>query len=601
MAVIIWLNVLFPLLCHFMELFVNMQYCNTASGKRTFLLLNYQQIGVILLTAILWFMFLGYRDLIDPDEGRYAEIPQEMVSSGDWLTPRLNDLKYFEKPILHYWLTATVYEIFGTSNLTARLVTAMAGFITALWILYLTTQLTNVRVGFYSYLVCISSFIFVVLGHLVTVDMTLTLFMSLAFGALLLAQRRRDNDKYCRNWMLFGYAMLALATLTKGLEALLLPGATIALYSLAFHDHKIWRHLYLFKGFLLFLAIAAPWFILVNNANQGYAEFFFIKEHFLRYTTTINARNKPFWFFFVILLLGAVPWMVICIQVLLTPIKVLWVDKFAKITVQDNSVQSELASKKGYNLFNADAFIWVFCCFVLLFFSFSDSKLVPYILPIYPLLSILIAKKIDRNGIQISALFQMLSFAFLLLIFSIMLPTLDIGDVPKVPSAIKQFQHTMWWIVTVIMVGSGLTYIWRKQTFKAVSILAVTSLLAIQLLNFSYQNIAQFNSAKHMAAVIQPYLNKNTKIYSVKMFQHSLIFYLKRPVILVDYLGELAMGESMEPSKAIKSIALFKQRWHKQVNAMAIVPLKIVKSLALDTDHYKKVYQDHEKVVIVKK
>ena len=79
--------------------------------------------------ALLWFVNLDARSLWHPDEGRYAEIPREMAVSGDWVTPRLNDLKYFEKPPLQYWVTAAAYRAFGVHEWTARLWPALAGFL----------------------------------------------------------------------------------------------------------------------------------------------------------------------------------------------------------------------------------------------------------------------------------------------------------------------------------------------------------------------------------------------------------------------------------------------------------------------------------------
>ncbi|MDP9198344.1 MAG: 4-amino-4-deoxy-L-arabinose transferase, partial [Pseudomonadota bacterium] len=69
--------------------------------------------GLLLLLLLVWFTGLDARKLIRPDEGRYAEIPREMSVSGDWVTPHLNGLKYFEKSPLHYWATALAYDTFG--------------------------------------------------------------------------------------------------------------------------------------------------------------------------------------------------------------------------------------------------------------------------------------------------------------------------------------------------------------------------------------------------------------------------------------------------------------------------------------------------------
>src|SRR5665647_3297371 len=95
---------------------------------------------LILLTifTIVWFGMLDHRRLINPDEGRYAEIPREMVSTGDWLTPRLNGIKYFEKPALQYWATATAFTAFGEHHWTARLWPALTGFLGVLATAYAT-------------------------------------------------------------------------------------------------------------------------------------------------------------------------------------------------------------------------------------------------------------------------------------------------------------------------------------------------------------------------------------------------------------------------------------------------------------------------------
>src|SRR3989338_7736323 len=83
---------------------------------------------LVIAVAIIWFANIEYRKLIKPDEARYAEIPRERAVSGDWVTPRLNGLKYFEKPPLQYWATATAYTVFGEHQWTARLWPALTGF-----------------------------------------------------------------------------------------------------------------------------------------------------------------------------------------------------------------------------------------------------------------------------------------------------------------------------------------------------------------------------------------------------------------------------------------------------------------------------------------
>jgi len=159
-------------------------------------------IALVLLFALIWFASLDYRRLIHPDEGRYAEIPREMVASGDWLTPRLDGIKYFEKPALQYWLTAAAYEAFGIHQWTARLWPALAGFAGVLFIGYVGFRVGGLRLGLYSAAVLGGCVWYVLNAHILTLDSGLTLWMSVGFGALLLAQRsaaaEREERMSCR-------------------------------------------------------------------------------------------------------------------------------------------------------------------------------------------------------------------------------------------------------------------------------------------------------------------------------------------------------------------------------------------------------------------
>ena len=120
---------------------------------------------VILLCAVLWFGTLGQRDLFDPDEGRYAGIPAAMVDTGDWLTPRLNDFKYFEKPVLQYWGTAVAFTVFGKNNASARLWTALLGFSAALFSMLVAFRLYGGKASIYSFLLSVSYLMVVALAR----------------------------------------------------------------------------------------------------------------------------------------------------------------------------------------------------------------------------------------------------------------------------------------------------------------------------------------------------------------------------------------------------------------------------------------------------
>ena len=135
---------------------------------------------------LLWF-FLGLlplfmRPLWEPDEGRYAEIAREMATTGDWVTPRLNGLKYLEKPPLQYWITAVAFQAFGASAWTARLWSTLSTFLAVIFLRYVGAKLGGRMLGFYASACLAGTVGFVLSAHVLTLDGGLAALLTLAFG-----------------------------------------------------------------------------------------------------------------------------------------------------------------------------------------------------------------------------------------------------------------------------------------------------------------------------------------------------------------------------------------------------------------------------------
>ena len=270
-----------------------------------------------LLMAAVWFGNLEYRKLVRPDEGRYAEIAREMATSGDWVTPRLNDFKYFEKPALQYWTTAGAYRLFGEHHWTARLWSALTGFLGIFFTAFAATRLFGREAGLLSAAVLGSSLLYTLIAHMNSLDMGMTFFMGGALMSFLLAQQDGASKPTNRLWMHVAWAALAFSVLSKGLMGIVLPGAVTVLYTLIERDFGLWKRLHLFSGILLFMAIAAPWFIAVSIANPEFFHFFFIHEHFERFLTKTHGRYEPWWWFIPILVAGILPWLFTLVDSLL--------------------------------------------------------------------------------------------------------------------------------------------------------------------------------------------------------------------------------------------------------------------------------------------
>ena len=144
--------------------------------------------------ALAWFGTLGWRPLFNPDEGRYAEIPREMLASGDFVVPHLNDLVYLEKPPLQYWLTALAYRLFGLHPWSARLVTALAaaGGVGIVWLL--ARRLWGPARAEVAALMTASMLLYVFMGELLTLDMLLATELLAAVALFCASQLERERS-----------------------------------------------------------------------------------------------------------------------------------------------------------------------------------------------------------------------------------------------------------------------------------------------------------------------------------------------------------------------------------------------------------------------
>ncbi len=482
----------------------------------------------LIIAGFIWFFLLGYRDLIDPDEGRYAEIAREMLNTGNWLTPRLNGFKYFEKPPLQYWGTAISMALLGETNAAARVWCSGLGFIGALWVGFVGSRLYGLSAGYFAFLFLISTVLYVGLGHANSLDMGVSVLLIIAVGALALAQSERHLPKQERNWMLLAWAALAGATLSKGLIGLVLPGGALVLYSLWQRDWALWRHLHMGKGILLYLAIAAPWFVAVSWANPEFPHFFFIHEHFERFTSDVHGRTQSNWYFFSVFAIGAMPWLYSTLHGLLKP---------------------PFSWRAEAGKFEASRLLWVYTVFVFLFFSMSHSKLPGYILPMFPALALLVGENMTKRKHFIVDGIVAIVLALVMIVFFIW----KVDNTAKLGSLTAHLMLFRPWIMaTAALTGTaGIAVLGlRRHKNLAISVFALCTLLGIQMISWGYQSVSDLRSSRTMANAIQSYLGSdNAAIYDVNRYDQSLPYYLGRTINLVGFTGELEFGIGQEPQK----------------------------------------------------
>jgi 4-amino-4-deoxy-L-arabinose transferase-like glycosyltransferase len=517
-------------------------------------------IALLLVFTLVWFCNLGNRRLLHPDEGRYAEIPREMVVSGDWVTPRLDGIKYFEKPALQYWLTAAGYEAFGIHQWSARLWPALAGFLGVLFTGYVGRRLGGPALGLYSAAVLGGCVGYALSAHLLTLDAGLALWMSVGLGGLFLAQRADATPHETRRWMWAAWAALALATLSKGLIGIVLPGGALIAYTLLQRDWALWRRLHLASGALIFLALSVPWFAAVSLRNHEFFAFFFIHEHFTRFLTSEHRREGAWWYFVPIFVVGILPWLV----VFAWTARRMWV--------------SAIPAANG---FSWQRFALVWSAFIFVFFSASGSKLPSYILPIFPALALAIGWQLtllpERMLLRLTApLVVVMGLLALAAFFAYPTIAARLADAEQ-PLATLLAYGPWIEVAFVIAFAGGIAAWWwlaRGERTRAVLAMALASLAWTQIVLTGYDELAESRSAAPIverASAARGPLRADLPFYSVRMYDQTLPYYLGRTVIPVDHPDELAMGLASEPAKAIATVAEWRTRWEAADEAYAIM------------------------------
>ena len=542
---------------------------------------------LLLLALLLIFLSLdglGDRKLANPDEGRYSEISREMAASGDFVTPRLNGLKYFEKPPLQYWATAVSFSLFGESDLTARLYTRLCALGCILLIAYTGKRIFDEETGMLAGLVLLSAPYFGAMSEVVTLDMGLTFWLTLAITSLLISQHA-STPISTQRWLWLAWAGMAAAVLSKGLIGIVFPAAAVFLYCVLQRNLRLLRALEWVVGPLIFLAITVPWFALVSIRNPEFPQFFFIHEHVERFLSTVHRREQPWWFFVPILLAGFLPWALTLIPAMVRA----W--------------QHPAHIARSSTSFAPLKFVLIYSVFILLFFSKSGSKLIGYILPMFPVLSLVIATYL--RGAEPRRLAWMVLPVLPLALWGAYAAW--VAPSGREDDFSRQLYASMSaWVITaaiaiaVAAIASfGLLRAQRK--WLGVLVLSVGTMIAIELIERGYEHISPLQSAFALSESIKPHLTPDTRLYSVGNYEQSLPFYLKRTLTLVDYVDEFEMGLKSEAEKGIGKLSDFSTAWNAAGAAIAIIPPNDADKIrALGTD-FDVIHMDPRRAAIKKK
>jgi 4-amino-4-deoxy-L-arabinose transferase-like glycosyltransferase len=342
----------------------------------------------VVVVGVCLFGQLGAIGLVGPDEPRYAWIARAMAETGDWVTPRLYDAPWFEKPVLYYWLAGLGFKLGFSAEWAARLPSAFAALAATIAIAWLARRYytsdsdSPTTPAVLAAIVFATSVAAIGFARAATPDMLFSaaIAMAMACAAYVLplgTEPDRDGDDGAQEYVALGLfgAFLGLGALAKGPAAVILAGGAMAIWATFTREWRAAFRLAHPMAIVTFCLVALPWYVVCALRNPDFLHVFIFEHNFERYLTPMFQHIQPFWFFVPIALLALIPW-----------------TGFLAASLADGVEALKAKSWRESPGF----FFTCWGIFPILFFSISKSKLPSYVLPGIPALSLIATAAAQR-------------------------------------------------------------------------------------------------------------------------------------------------------------------------------------------------------------
>lgn len=476
------------------------------------------------LAFLVYLMGLGRPPLWEPDEGRYAEVAREMVVTGDYVTPRNDWVRYFEKPPLVYWATAASLQVFGRNEFAVRLQAASFSAAEVGLTAALGEAMLGAAAGILGALALALSPLFFVFARFATPDPALAFFLAAGLGAFYLAARTPDFGTGAgRRWMIAAAAMLGLGTLAKGPVALALGGAIALLWLIFAARAKDAMRIPWLSCIAIYVVIAMPWYVLVSWRNPGFLTFFLVHEHLQRYLESTEHGWGP-WFFVPVILGGTFPWL--CF----VPAGIVG----SRPTSSENVEPPRRADLH---------FLLIWFAVIFIFFSIPRSKLGEYILPALPPIAILAGAGLANLG-RSSSERRRSHFGWVALITGVLVLATGVAA----PIATRLGTSPALAVDAVgaaaaIFGGAAIAYLLVRRQFSISLPIVSLSAGVIAALGIGIKarsDVSTLVSYRELARASAPYVREGCVLASYRHFIQALPFYTGARERIVRYEGELA-------------------------------------------------------------
>jgi 4-amino-4-deoxy-L-arabinose transferase-like glycosyltransferase len=475
---------------------------------------------------------LGGYPLLEPDEGRNAEVAREMAAQNSYVLPRLNGLPYLDKPVVYFAASALVMEVLGPTEFAARLPSLIFTLLTVAVVVWFARELFGSAGAWTAGIAFAASPFTLAYARTVIFDSALTLWITLALVAFYLAADRRSAGVAGGRgewWSAVAWAAIGLGVLTKGPVALAVPLLVAIPYC---GWRRRWRAILDPVGILLFVAIVLPWLLAVSNQVPDFLRYVLVVETAHRLATDALGRNGPWWYFLPILLGAGLPWTVVALSGL-----------------------RPRHLREGNAIDHRAVFLLLWILVPLLFFSLSQSKRPQYVLPLVPALGLLVAYQWRGSTGRLPGARP--AAAFLILFgLGLALGRNGIAGLLETTTEVTQVIPSTALALGAICLASGIAALLfttrRGPALLALSLpVAAIPLVAMPLM----RAIGTDRSSAELARALSPAMTDQTEVIAIGTYPLSLPFYLRRPLTLATADGsELTSNYVLRHHEALSRI-----------------------------------------------
>ncbi len=469
---------------------------------------------ILIFCGFFFLLFLGSRPLSLPDEGRYPSIAWEMLVDHQYVIPKLNGVPFLDKPILYYWFEAASMKLFGVNAWAIRLPPALFGIFGCLMVYFVGLKLWNRRVGFIAALILATSPLYFFSAHYADMDLEVAVLVSAGFFCFLLAQHADEYHHWTVRylWMWLAFIFAGLACLTKGLIGIAFPMMVVALGIALTHRWSIIKKLHLFTGVALFLAVTLPWYLMIQHRQPNFFEYFFYYQQVSRYLADGNFNNvMPFWFYLAVLLGSLLPWSIATLPGIARA-KKLWQQR-----------------REHYALF----FMVTWVVVIIVFFSIPRSKIVGYILPVVPALSLMMALFVEREITQPTkaGIIALNVFSYVAIALGVALLAIPYFD-PKIPAHLV---HYTFGTAAIVFIAGGVVILWelRRQGMLRIfwTLIVMMTLFNLAAL-LAIPQVDQKTSLP-LTNAVKPFMAPDTILVSYYDYYQDIPIYLQHKMMVV--------------------------------------------------------------------